>query len=240
MERLKYLFLIFFGLIGFIAFGQTNKSIYQAYVNNDMSQWKKTIDKMYKTTKTNQGKLELVNYQYGYIAWCISNDKDSEAKKYMNKAENLVEFLEKQNYNKSLLYAYKAAFVGFKIGIAPYKAPFLGSKSSSFAKQSVEFDARNALAYVQLGNISYHKPKAMGGSKTEAMGYYLKALKIMEQKNQVKQNWNYLNLLVTIVESYMDLEDYKKAEIYCHKIFDVEPEIQWVRDELYSKILNKL
>ncbi len=240
MERSKHLFLIFFSLISFVAFGQTNRSIYQAYVSGDMSQWKKTIDSMYKTTKTNQGKLELVNYQYGYIAWCISNDKDSEAKKYMNKAEKLVEFLEKQNYNKSLLYAYKAAFVGFKIGLKPYKAPFIGSKSSSFAKKSVEFDSRNALAYVQLGNISYYKPKTMGGSKSKAMEHYLNALKIMEQKNQVKQNWNYLNLLVTIVNAYMDLEDYKKAQTYCLKIFDVEPEIQWVRDELYSKILKKI
>lgn len=204
-----------------------------------MSAWKKYIDSYQATT--NSGKLEFINYLYGYIAYCIGQDNDDEAEKYLNKAENLLEELEGKQYKMSMVYAYKSAFVGFKIGLSPYKAPFIGQESISFAEKSLAIDANNYFAYVQLGNISFYRPAIFGGSKKNAIKYYLKALELMENNsNLLKFNWNYLNLLANIINAYKEIEEYELAKNYCLKTLAIEPEFEWVKNELYPEILKKI
>ncbi len=241
MERTKYIFVVVFIFFSLVVVGQNNKTIYHAYVNGDMESWKCAIDSLEaRESKTNKEALELINYQYGYIAWCISKEKSREAKRYIKNSEKHIEILERQNYNISLLYAYKAAFIGFEIGLATYKAPFIGPQSIVYANKSVEADSQNPLAYAQLGNISFYTPKIFGGSKTEAMQHYAKALKIMQADSEnTKYNWNYLNLLATIIQAYMELEQYNMAEKYCLITLNIEPEFNWVKNELYPQILKQ-
>lgn len=206
-----------------------------------MGKWKSTMDSISNiNSKSNKQQLELINYQYGYIPWCIDNDREKEAEEYLNKAQKILKQLEQQDYKPSILYAYKAAFIGFEIGLAPYKAPFIGPESLSFANQSKNLNSNNAFSYVQLGHIEFYTPKIFGGSKTNAMQHYLKAVSIMENNEQLSQNWNYLNVLATIVNAYIELEQYDKAKEYCVKTLEIEPNFDWVKNELYPQILKKL
>lgn len=242
MERKKYLFVILFSLFTLVVAGQSNKSIYSAYASGNMYKWKYSMDSLAaKPAKTNKENLDLVNFQYGYIAWCIGKKKKSEAEFVMNKSKTIVELLEKQKYNLSMLYAYKAAFVGFEIGISPYKAPFLGSQSSDYANQSIALNPKNAFAHAQLGNIALHTPKIFGGSKSEAVQHYIKALILMQADSKnIEDNWNYLNLLASIINTYMELEQFKSAKTYSEKTLTIEPEFDWVKNKLYPEILKNL
>lgn len=231
-----------FALLNCSLYAQNNKLIYKAYTNSNMNQWKHSMDSMNVIKqKTNKELLELINYQYGYIGWCISNKKTVEAEKYLEKASLNLKQLEQKKYNLSMLYAYKAAFVGFEIGLSPYKAPFIGPKSLEYAQKSISLDSLNTLGYMQLGNIAYYTPEILGGSKTEALKHYLKALKIMEKNSELKtHNWNYLNLLGTIIKAYMDLNRNQAAKEYCIKTLSVEPGFDWVKNQLYPQVLKKL
>ena len=240
MERKKYLFLIVSSLCPFFSFGQHSDAIYKAYIRGDMDQWKYSIESLENIrNKTNKEKLELINYQYGYIAWCIDQGQINEAEKYLAKAERLINFLEEETYSLSTVYAYKAAFIGFRIGISPYKAPFIGTQSLAYAKKSVTLDATNPFAYIQLGNIAYYTPKIFGGSKFEAMQQYKIALQLMEKNtSSMHQNWNYLNLLVILIHAHIDAGQYTKAKEYCIKALRIEPEFDWVKNNLYPEILK--
>lgn len=242
MERQTYLFVTLFLLLSTFLFGQNNPIIYEAYKKSDMKQWKKTTDSLeYHFLKTSTGKLELINYHYGYIAWCIDQDKIKEAKYYIKKAEVLIQKLEENRFGLSMIYAYKAAFVGFKIGISPYKAPFIGAQSSSFVEKSLSLDSSNALSHALLGNIAYYKPVVFGGSKKEAINHYLNAERIMEADRAVTlNNWNYLNLLGTIIQFYVETKQYIKAQDYCEKTLSIEPEFDWVKNKLYPQVLKGL
>lgn len=240
MEGKAYLFVILNSLCPYFSFGQNSEAIYNAYIRGDMGKWKYSIDSLENIrNKTNEEKLELINYQYGYIAWCIDQQKINEAEKYIEKSEELIKLLEKQTYTLSILYAYKAAFVGFKIGISPYKAPFIGKQSLTYAKKSVALDSANPFAYIQLGNIAYYTPELFGGSKSEAMQHYKIALQLMERNSySVNQNWNYLNLLAIIIQAYIDTGQYTKAKEYCIKALTIESEFDWVKNKLYPEILK--
>ncbi len=240
----KIVLILFLTLILTKIIAQTSDKqiIYKAYIDGKMSVWKTHIDKMQATPKkTNAYRLELVNYQYGYIAWCIGSDKDDEAEVYLNIALDHIEALENQIYQIHILNAYKSAFWGFKIGLAMYKAPFLGPESMEFAELSVKNNPNNYFGYIQLGNIEYYMPSTFGGSKVRALEYYIKAEKIMYANTELtNSNWNYLSLLVTIAQAFEHFKQYETAKLYYEKCLKIEPNFKWVKNQLYPELTKKM
>ncbi|MBP6577255.1 MAG: tetratricopeptide repeat protein, partial [Chryseobacterium sp.] len=185
--------------------------------------------------------LELINYQYGYIGWCIGNKKNNVAEQYIQLGESNIAVLEKSGYKPSWINSYKSAFYGYKIGLNKLKAPFIGPKSVECAELSMKQDAENPYGFIQFANSQYYMPAVFGGSKSEALKYYMKAEKIMEKnQNQIKEDWNYLSLLSMIAIAYTELNDYKNAKEYYNKILNIEPNFLWVKNELYPKLLKKM
>ncbi len=222
----------------FYSFSQNNIQIYEAYLNEDMLLWKHTMDSLESISNKNEQEIiDVLNYQYGYVAYCISKDKDHLVERYINKAEQEMSILEQKHPDFALIYAYKSAFTGFKISLAPYKAPFLGITSSNYANKSIELDPKNIFGYIQLGNIAYYSPGIFGGSKKEAVKHYLKALKLMEQNTtELQHNWNYLNVLVNIIMSYIKLEQKDLALKYYHKTMLFEPRFKWLKKNVLPQL----
>lgn len=240
MERTKYLYIIFALFNATLVFSQSHPDIYKAFEQNDMDLWEATIKKLEaQDFKQSQEQLDLVNYYYGYIGYCIDQGWNKQAHTYLAKARGIIDKLEAGSYEESMLWAYKSAFVGFDIGLAPYKAPFIGPKSLSYAEKAQSLDTKNAFAYVQLGNIAYYTPEIFGGSKQEALQHYLKAYHLMKVNN-AKTNWNYLNLLASIIIAYMAGDDYESAKRFSEVALEEAPDFLWVKNELFPKILNEL
>lgn len=243
MERKKYLTLTILLLFGFLSIYASNKTeIYKAYISNDMNRWKKTIDEMdQQKSKSNDFRLELLNYQYGYIAWCIGNKKSETAKSYIELGEKNIQMLEKTNGYISLVSSYKSAFYGYKIGLNKLKAPFIGPKSVECAKMAIKQDADNPYGYIQYANSQFYMPAVFGGSKKIALDYYTKAKNLMEINHQkIIQDWNYLSLLSMIAKTYTELKDFNQAKLWYEKILKIEPDFLWVKNELYPNLLKKI
>jgi tetratricopeptide (TPR) repeat protein len=243
MERKKYkLIILFLLLVSADLYADYRSEIYYAYVNNRMEQWKNVIDRMEALKgKSNDLTLELINYQYGYIGYCMGVDKKDEAKKYFDLAIKNIEILDKAGYKISVINAYKSAFYGFRIGFNKISAPFNGPKSIDHAKRALEQDSDNYLAYVQYGNAQFYMPAAFGGSKKEAMEYFLKAKAILEKNpEETKGNWNYLNVMTLIGQAYTALEDYNAARTIYESTLKFEPGFTYVRDELYPGLKKKM
>ena len=243
MEWKKYfIVLILFILLTGKAMAAYKSDIYTAYVTNNMQLWKNVLDKMHTMpNKSRDMLLEMVNYQYGYIGWCIGTKEYADARKYLSQAEKNLEILSKNSSLKSYTEAYRSAFYGYRIGLNSFSAPFIGPKSVEAAKTAMEADSTNPLGFIQYGNSQFYMPPVFGGSKVEALKYYLKALELMEKdKNYLSENWNYLNLLTVIAQAYSYLNDFESSKKYIDKILTVEPNIKWVMDELYPQILKRL
>jgi len=226
-----------------LQFNNNSRSeIYYAYICNKMDQWKSVIDRMDTIPeKSNDLLLELVNYQYGYIGYCTGFDKKEEAKKYLDLAQRNVEVLENRKYNLSVINSYKAAFYGFRIGLNPISAPVNGFRSIDCARMALKLDSSNYFAYVQYGNMKFYMPSALGGSKKEALNYFLKARDLVERDPEFTSvNWNYMSLLVVIGQTYTYLKDYTLAQEVYDNILIIEPEFLYVKDDLYPKLLKKM
>ncbi len=243
MERTIYrIILMLFLLTGFTAsFASARSEIYTAYITNRMDLWKNLIDEMEaEKSRDSEQVLELINYQYGYIGYCIGFKKRDEARRYLELAENNIEILEKRNYKLSDIHAYKCAFYGFKIGLNKLSAPVNGMKSLDHVKKALELDKENYFAWIQYGNIQFYMPAAFGGSKKEGIEYFLKARQMLERDPaDLTDNWNYLSLLIIIGQSYTYINDFTSAQAVYEEILKREPDFQYVKNELYPELLKK-
>ena len=241
MEGKKYLSIILL-LCPLLLLGNTySERIYRAYAKGDMTLWKTTMDEMHAAKNfDNRFSLELLNYQYGYIGWLLSIGEKDQAKQHLKQSQTIIKRLEEASFNLSMVYAYKAAFVGFEIGIHPYKAPFIGPDSYDYMEKSLAYNPDNYFAHLQKANIQYHTPALFGGSKQEALKHLLKALTLYEQTPQEKKDWNRLNMLGSLIVFYTEQKDYSNAKRYCEKALTLEPDFAWVKNELYPQTLEKI
>lgn len=237
MERSKrYTVMLLVLVFSFLKLSaQYKQDIYNAFINSNMDAWKMLIDEVErKQDKSDALLLELINYQYGYIGFCMENREMSEVKKYLKLAEKNLYKLEETSLYPSYVNAYKSAFHGFTVGLSKLKAPFVGPKSINAAKLAMEQNPDNPLGFVQYANAQFYMPPLFGGSKEEAIEYYKKAQAIMESDAAMtKSNWNYLHLLTNIASAYTEMKEYDKAEAYYKLILEVEPNFLWVKNEIY-------
>jgi tetratricopeptide (TPR) repeat protein len=239
-KKPQIMVLVLLLLFSSILNGNDRFMVYNAYVMNDMPAWKRIIDRLQKQEKkSNEFLLSLVNYQFGYIGWCIGKENEQEAESYIAQVRENLAALEKNRYNMSMVYAYKSALYGYEIGLNTFRAPFIGPKSFKYAELALKLDSENYFAWVQFGNIQYYMPSIFGGSTEEALRCFLKAKNLMEKNRDLLiQDWNYLHLLTLIAQAYSDLKDYQSAQLYYETLLKIEPRFQWVRDELYSRLLQ--
>jgi hypothetical protein len=218
------------------------QQVYTAYINNNMEQWKSVIDKMESANdRSSESTLELVNYQYGYIGYCLEFEKTDEAKKYFSKFTDNLSKLEKSGFDPALINAYKAALYAFRISLNKFSAPFNGPKSLDYAKKALELDSLNYMANIQYGYALFNMPAAFGGSKKDGIAYFIRAKKILEKKPaDLKENWNFMRLLVSIGQSYTEIEDYSSARATYESILKMEPGFRYVKDQLYPSLLKKM
>ena len=208
-----------------------------------MSTWKTKIDSLQKEKEVGHlsiaSQWQLLEYQYGYIAWAISKKKTMkrEADDYLEVAKVNLSDLVQLSGKTSLSNAYNAAFVAYEIGITPFKAPFIGLKCMKYGETAVKQDSTNYFALIQYGNIMNYMPKAFGGSKDKALVYYKKAREIM-RKDEVlyKENWLYMNLILTIADIYKNKNDYEATKQYYLEALELEPGYKFV-EELMGNIL---
>ena len=231
--------MIFFDLT---LWGSKKNDIYNAYVKNEMPAWKVIIDQLEnKPDKSNELLLELVNYQYGYIAWCLGNKQKDEARIYLSKAEDNLNLLETRNFALSKIFGYKSAFYGFDISFNFLLSPFIGPKSVNAARQAISIDPDDFFGYIQMGNVMFYAPSFVGGSKPEALKSYLKAIALMEKNSaEIREDWNYLSLLTSVANCYEALGDIVNTKLTYEKILKYEPQFKWVRDELYPQLIKRL
>lgn len=229
-----FLMSIFFGFTL-----KTNDSgIYKAYISGKMTDWKSIIDKKEKDKKqTVDYLMELINYQYGYIAYNIGVDNDDEAEKYLTLAQANLTKAESLGAKKELIYTYKSAFIGFEIGMSPYKAPIIGFNSLDYSEKALKLNPKSPIVLINYANVMYYMPSMFGGDKNVAINKMLDAKKIMEaDSTQIKGNWLYLNLLTLLGRSYQDLGNNKMAKYYYEYALKKEPNFTFVKNKLLPSV----
>jgi len=217
------------------------KTIYSAFINRDMRKWSELIRTLETSNdaRITEQKLDLINCYYGYIGYLLGKKKYDTAEKLIDKGEKLIDEILKQSPKNATAHSFKGSYLGFRIGVCHYKAIFFESDSKLQVNKALELDPANVQALIDKGNMLYYAPRIFGGDKAKALEYFLKGAAVMEKNKETHESWVYLNLLSIIASAYEATGNLKQARLTYEKILRIEPDIVWIRDDLYPKFLAK-
>lgn len=207
------------------------------FLAGDMKTWKTVVDSLRRQSLDRESQLVLLHAEYGLIGNLLGLDQKEAAKREITLFEARLEKALKQNPNNGTLHALNGALVGFRIGLQPLKAPFLGKENASAVDRAIRVSPNDALPWVERGNSLYFRPAAVGGNKTEAIKYYEKAFSIY--KKQGGCNWMYFNMGAWLGQVYAKQGDKAKAEAQYRQMLKEAPHFDWVKNELLPQLLKK-
>lgn len=215
---------------------------YSTFISGDMPKWEKNIQTLETSNniKTIEQKLELINYYYGYIGYLIGQKKYTQTKELTERGEKLIEEVLRQSPKNATAYSFRGIFQAYNIVLYKYKIIWLAYQCKWNVNKALELDPQNIQALIDEGNILFYAPKFYGGDKKKALSYYLKAAEILEKKRDISQNWIYINLLSVIAEAYEKTDNLQEAKLTYEKILRIEPNVTWVKNKMYPKLLEKM
>jgi tetratricopeptide (TPR) repeat protein len=223
--------------------GQNRDELFfKCYTTTNMEPWKKTMEQMAATRKAeNYDQLfEVVLAWYGYIGYCLGNDKEDEAEKYLETGWDYLDELTEMPEAGAAPHALKSGFYGFEMALARYKALILGPKSVSALKTAAAIDSTNIHYLVEKGNQMYYMPSMLGGDKDVALHHYQQAVNLMEAGNKYhEKHWFYLNTLITLGITYQSVEQIEQAREVYHKIQRIAPRFKWFNEDIWPKFAEK-
>lgn len=248
MERKNHL-ILFSALIVLLLSGHNANSknrdslFFKCYTTTQMEEWKQTMEQMAREReKGNYEELfDVTLAWYGYIGYCLGNDKEKEAEEYLESGWDYLDKLLEMPEAGAAPYAIKSGFYGFEMALARYKSLILGPKSVNALKEAAEIDSTNVHYLVEKGNQMYYMPSILGGDKAVALHHYKHAIEKMENgETQYHQHhWFYINTLITLGLSYEKTDQIEMARETYLKIRRIAPQFKWLNEDVWPKFVEK-
>ncbi|MEG1573854.1 MAG: hypothetical protein RR293_02055 [Bacteroidales bacterium] len=216
---------------------------YRLFIDGKVRQWGVIIDKMENDPEKQSdiSKIELLGYYYGYIGHLLDIKNKDAATIEIKKAQKLITGLSAKYPHNTLLMGYSANITGYQIAIAPLKATTLARGMMHNTRNAIAKSPNDPVINILTANIFFYMPNMFGGDSNMALKQYYKALNMFEENETLrKDNWMYLQLLVTtgIVEEKQG--NYENAKKLYLKILNIYPDYSQIRDNRYPNLLKKM
>jgi len=245
-KMFKYLLITFVLLSGFSAFAQKKDlayfqcAFYDSYKSGTMAPWPALIAEMEKSGSQDVAwQTEIVKAMYGLVGYQIGLGEKDVARKYVDKADRLLDELLEKNPQNARLHALSGAFYGFKISLAAYKAPFLGPKSLSHIEKAISLEPNNPAGYIEKGNSLMYRPAAFGGDKEEGLALFRKALALMDARPNEKCDWQKLLLRTFIVKALYETKRNTEAQAFVKQMEKEYGSMDWIKQFVGAKYMNE-
>ncbi len=207
-----------------------------------MTEWPELIKKAqaeYSKTSSNQILEEIVRAQYGLIAFYIGGNKDDKALAVIDDAWKYLDLLKEAHPDEGWVYALTATFHSFKLMINPYRFFMKGITILNTIEQSEKLSPNDPDVRFFKANQTFYLPGYLGGNQKKGLDLY-EALKndLIQHPIREEHNWFHLLYLTSYGIACTHAKQYKNAlEVY-DTVLAIEPDYDWVRNELIPQAEN--
>lgn len=215
----------------------TDATMYQAYLHQDKSLWKKAVEERTKEAKQSPSdankQYKLAFAQFSLLSSTMATKDESFFDEYIDPVKELLKTLIENNKVAAEPKALLSATYGLQMGHSPMKGITLGSKSSSLAEEAKTLAPSSAIAWRFYGSNKFYTPSAFGGDVKEAIVALAKSVKLFESKpEELKNNWLYLDTIVLLGQAYLKNEEKSKALVTYEKAIGAEPSYAYAKSLL--------
>jgi tetratricopeptide (TPR) repeat protein len=206
----------------------------QLFLSGNMVKWEQVVDSLQKTKLSEPDEEALLFAHYGLIGYLLGKDQKDKAEIRIAQFEKqLIKYLKREPNNANYL-AFDAALVGFKIGVSPWKAIFLGEQSNKKIEKALKYRKDEILPLTEQANSLYFRPAIVGGDKKKAKALYEEVFRI--HSSNPNCNWRYYSIGSWLGQVYTKLGETQKArEIYL-SLLKKAPNFLYVKNELLPQL----
>jgi tetratricopeptide (TPR) repeat protein len=216
-----------------------NSRLYHSYINDEMHLWKGIIQEMnqdYELSMDEAILYDLCFAWYGYIGYLITEEGKKAAKEELKEAEKRAEELSEILHDRHDVLALRGALLGYRIVLSKFSSLYLGPRILKYLNAAYESADTCFNCNVEMGSRYFYTPKILGGSKSEAVPHYEKAVELLELSTlKTEHSWLYMNTVLMLANAYKETGQKDLACILYKQLLEYEPEADWVRTRLYSK-----
>lgn len=206
MERkndryLKYLTILFFIVISNISVGQVSFCYFkETYAVGNLDGWEVEIRKIEEQHGRNfEVMANTLTARYGFMGYLLGKNENAKVRRLLDETEKLLEEWLKKKPGNSRLLGIKAGLIGFRIGISPMRAPFLGQRNLDAFEEAIKNNPSEPMGWLEKGNSLFYRPSMFGGDKKEAENAFRMAL---QQAKADDCDWLYSFITVRLFEAY--------------------------------------
>ncbi|MBO5974824.1 MAG: hypothetical protein J6U44_04140 [Paludibacteraceae bacterium] len=239
MKKRTFLLLIFC-ICSIKIFAQIDhKKMFEAYLIGELNVWGEVLKEKQKDINNlnNQELAFVINYQYGYIPWCLETKKTEQAKQFLGYFESNLSLWEQKGGDRATIFAYRSGASAFRYKLS--SAISHAISSIKFVNKAFETDKENPIVLSLKGNIDFYKPAIFGGSKKEAMNYFIQSLEAFERINWAENNWNYVATKLCLAQTYEKTNQIEKAIKLAEEMLSAYPNFLYLKNEYYPFLLQK-
>lgn len=215
-------------------FSSETEKFYQFYIKGDMKSWALSVDELrlnYEQSKNTALLEELVLATYGLVGYYLGSEQTEKAATTLKTGTQYLELLSTSKPKNQTYQALRGAFIGFELGINPWKAPFIGPESQTIINDALKKAPDNPKTNFEYANMLFWTPKWVGGDKQKALLYYKKTIELLEQNKQTRE-WYYLWAYTAYANALKSMGRNDDALRVYKQIAAIEPEYQWVKELL--------
>ncbi len=247
MKKILFFVLILFhfsGLLSQINSVNNLRKIYESYLTDNRQLWRASIQELkiaFRNSGYTDGRIlyEITLAQYGLMG-AVYDDKprnNEELYKVLKQSEINAEKLLRFPEYESHAHAFLASIMAMRVGLNPMQALLLGPQSDSHLKDATKLNPNNPILWVEKGNLRFHSPAIFGGSNTEAISCFEKAIALFDQQTDLRENnWLYLHALAWLGQAYVKAGEKEKAIAVYEKAIAYENRFYWVKEVLLPAI----
>ncbi len=215
----------------------SDEALYKCYLGEDKELWKQYITTADWNKLTSKERQRLLNYEYGYIAYAVS-ENNSESKKLLDNFNSHIESMTGKMAESTRL-VYLSAAASYSISLSKWTIAVNGPKTFNYAEKALAIDSLNPLALTLRGSIYFYSPKAFGGDKQLALKYMQQAEKQFQQRGDTVNNWNYRSVQMILAQCLEKTGNKQAAIAKCRSILQEEPEFSYIRDCYLPELLGQ-
>lgn len=195
----------------------SNHQLYQAYLKRDMDIWQQYITSACWEELSNAEQKQLLNYEYGFAAYCISHEGCNTQNTLLRYEQHLQ--ASKGKIPDAEYYAYLSGLYSYKLSLD--KSHLLKYSNGIFdnIKRAARLQPQNPFVLSMQGNVEFYSPF---GSKKKALEYYILAEKIYKQQDTTEL-WNLRAVQMTIVQCLSKMDRAEEAKKQCKQYLKEEP-----------------
>lgn len=235
MQRIKLLIFNLLLLGSSTCFAQySDRQLYRAYLTRDMKVWEDYLANTDFANASVEEQKRYINYQYGYVAYAISQ-KQGNARELLDQFEANLRLLQ-PNIPQSTYLAYKASTDSYELSLNHWLLAKYGKQIYSEIDKAVSLAPDDPLALTMKGNVEFYGPM---GSKHEALKHYRKADSLYHAQPSDMYLWNMRAVQLTLVQCIEKTEGVQAAIQCCNDILAEEPDFFFIRDTYLPALKKK-